>query len=147
MVSQSQYPTVNEALVRNVFDAVWGPDGGPDAIDDYFTVDFVDHEPGRTIEGRPAYKDYVRDLLSGMPDFAGSTELVICDGDYVSVRYTVTGTHVGTFWGIEPTREQVEVDGTVVYHVVDGRIDERWNAYDRLELLEQLGVGPGQLDY
>jgi predicted ester cyclase len=147
MVSHTQYPTVTEALVRDVFDAVWGPDGGPGAIDDYFATDFVDHEPGRTIEGPDAYREYVRDLLSGMLDFEGATELVVCDGDYVSVRYTVTGTHVGTFWGIEPTREQVEISGNVVYHATDGRIVERWNAYDRLELFDQLGVDPGAATY
>jgi predicted ester cyclase len=142
MATERPQATRNEELVREMSEAIWGADGSPEAVDDYFAADVIDHEPGETIEGRAAYKEYERALREGMPDLAGVTELVICEDDLVAVRYTATGTHTGELWGIEPTGERGEVTGQVIYRIEDGRVTECWHEYDRLGMMQQLGLIP-----
>lgn len=142
MASKSPQLSENEALVREMSEAVWGADGSPEAIDDYFAPDFVDHEPGETIEGREAYKQYEMALRKGMPDLEGELDFVVCQDDLVSVRYTATGTHTGDLWGIEPTGNSGTVTGQAIYRIEDGKVTECWHEFDRLGMFQQLGIIP-----
>lgn len=135
----------NEQIVREMTDAIWGADGSPGAVERYFAPDLVDHEPGQTIEGRDAYVEFERSLREGMPDLAGEIDLLVSEGELVAVRYTATGTHTGSLWGIEPTDERVEATGQVVYRFEDGEVVEAWHEFDRLGMLQQLGVVPDEM--
>lgn len=142
MASKSFSAAETEQFVREMSDAIWGADGSPEAVDDYFAEDVVDHEPGETIEGREAYKAYEETLRRGMPDLEGELDAVLVDGDMASVRYTATGTHTGTLWGIEPTDESGSITGQVIYRIEDGKVVESWHEYDRLGMFQQLGLLP-----
>ena len=142
MAATSQDLQANEQFVREMSQAIWGPDGSVDAIDDYFAEDFVDHEPGETIEGREAYKQLEAGLRQGFPDLEGEVDLVICQDDFVATRYTATGTHTGDLWGIEPTGKSGTVTGQAIYRIEDGRVVECWHEYDRFGMFQQLGLVP-----
>ena len=74
------------------------------------------------------------------PDVHITIEQVVAEGDFVAEHLTYRGTHSGDLWGIQPTRRQVAATATYVYRIVDGRIAEVWGSWDRLTVLEQLGV-------
>ena len=44
--------------------------------------------------------------------------------------------------GIPPTGNEVVVSGTIVSRVSGGRIEEEWNNFDALGMMQQLGVIP-----
>lgn len=69
-------------------------------------------------------------------------EDVIAEGDEVLVRFTFEGTHEGRFVGIEPTGNRVRGTNMVLMRLENGRIVERWEESDSLDLLQQLGVLP-----
>jgi predicted ester cyclase len=44
--------------------------------------------------------------------------------------------------GIPPTGKPVTVSGTVIAHMSGGKEVEAWEAFDRADLFQQLGVKP-----
>jgi predicted ester cyclase len=54
----------------------------------------------------------------------------------------MTGTHKGEYTGNPGTGRSFTVPGTSISHIVGGKIKENWAYWDRLGLLEQLGVAP-----
>lgn len=132
----------NERMVREMADEIWGADGSPEAIDDYFAADLIAHEPGETIHGREAYKEMEKGLRSAMPDLDGEVELTVCQDDLAVVYYTATGTHTGELWGIEPTGESGEITGTAIYRIEDGKVVESWHEFDKFGMFQQLGLIP-----
>jgi predicted ester cyclase len=77
---------------------------------------------------------------AAFPDFEATEEFSLCEGDLVASHMTYAGTHEGEFMGIPATGTRVEVTGTTINRVVDGRIAESWVETDFLGLLRQVGV-------
>ena len=80
-----------------------------------------------------------RDCI-GFPDFRFTIEEMIAEGDKVVVRWTTRGTHQGIFRGIPPTGKQVTITGVEIHRVVGGKIVEGWRKWDRIDVMQQLGV-------
>lgn len=132
----------NEEFVREMSEAIWGADGSPEKVDEYFAEDVVAHEPNGTYEGREAYKSHEAELRRGFPDLEGDVELVICQDDLVAVIYTANGTHDGSLWGMEPTGNAGEISGMAAYRIQDDEVVEAWHEYDQLGMFQQLGIVP-----
>jgi predicted ester cyclase len=58
----------------------------------------------------------------------------------VVTRFTIRGTHEGTFMGAAPTGRQVAFDGIAIDVMRDGKRTDGWAQLDRLALLQQLVV-------
>ena len=65
----------------------------------------------------------------------------------LEVRYawTCTGTHRGEFQGILPTGKRIEITGLALARIENGKVVEERVYFDRLAMLEQLGVAPGSM--
>ncbi len=72
--------------------------------------------------GPEGIKGLVGRYRSAFPDICPHTGEMICVGDTVAHRWTFTGTHEGTWMGVEPTGRRVEVAGVEVNRVESGRI-------------------------
>ena len=59
---------------------------------------------------------------SAFPDIRFETGKMICEGDTVAHRWTLTGTHEGALMGVEPTGRRVEVAGVEINCVENGKI-------------------------
>ena len=55
-------------------------------------------------------------------------------------RWTITGTHRGTFQGVPATGRQVTMAGIDFIRVVDGKIAEHWAQFDLVGVLQQIGA-------
>ena len=55
-------------------------------------------------------------------------------------RVTMTGTHRGDFFGIQPTGRSFAVQQINIERLRDGRICAHWRGTDELSLMKQLGV-------
>jgi predicted ester cyclase len=76
------------------------------------------------------------------PDGHTTVEDSIAEGDKVAYRWTFRGTHRGELMGILPTERQVTITGITVDRISGGKIEEEWNNFDQLGMLQQLGVAP-----
>lgn len=126
----------NTELVRRYLDAFNRRDR--ETMTDILADDVVEHGPHETLRGVDEILEFLDVHFEAFPDYAGRTDHVVAQDDKVVVRYTVNGTHSGTYQGIEPTGHTVEWTGLVMYRIDDDEIAEIWLEADRLGLLEQL---------
>ena len=64
------------------------------------------------------------------------------DGDACTLRFTMTGTHVGEFMGVPGTQTEIALPGITILHFRNGRCVERHSRADMLGLLVQIGAVP-----
>jgi predicted ester cyclase len=103
--------------------------------------DWVSHgAPLECRHGLPAFGAEARALLDAVCDLRFTAHDVICDGDRVAWRGTMSGRHVGAWNGLAPTGHPFAIDRVDVFRVAGGRLVEHWPLVDELSLLRQLGV-------
>ena len=78
------------------------------------------------------------------PELPTSVNEIIAEGDYIANRYTIQGTHQGTYRGIEPTGKSIKYSGLEINRVVNGKFVETWGISDTFGMMQQLGVIPSQ---
>lgn len=132
----------NKELVSRFYrDVVRG--GDIDLMDKLVAEDVVEHEPipgqETTPENRDEVKEMVRTFTEAFPDLDPHVEQIVAEGDRVAAFVRLTGTHEGSFFGIEPSNEQIETNRVDVFRVEDGLIREHWGVADNLTMLSQMG--------
>jgi len=133
---------VNKLLVRLLLedDLSRGDEAIADAI---IHPDFFDHtNPPGMERGPDGHKAIGRLFRSAFPDLNWQIDDLIAERDKVVARTTMTGTHLGEFFGIPPTGRQVSMTGVHVLRVQEGKIAEHWGSNDDLSLMRQLGAIP-----
>jgi steroid delta-isomerase-like uncharacterized protein len=130
-------------LPRRVFEEILN-EGRLEVADEIVAPHFRLHSPTRPepFEGPGGFKEFVVDLRRGFPDLNITIDQVIGEGDLVSIRSHVAGTHLGTYRGIPPTGRKIAQSQLHMFHVVDGRINETWQEIDGLGIMQQLGIFP-----
>lgn len=114
--------------------------GEIDRLDEVFGTNVVDHDPAPgQASGVQGIKDFWTQFLTAFPDLKIQPEALVADEQHVTVVLTVSGTHQGTFQGLEPTGQQIQVRGIQVGRFEDGKIVERWGATDEAGMMKQLG--------
>ena len=93
-------------------------------------------------KGPQCYKRMLAEDLEGLPDLHFDEDEMIVSGSKVILRWTMTGTHSGTFFGAPPTHKTVLCTGVSIYHIVDGKIVDDHVELDTYGLLMQLGAIP-----
>lgn len=136
----------NKRLVERASFDVFA-EGDLDIIDEAVSEDYVLHDPTtpEEIRGREAFKEYVRTYRDAFSDIDITTDDVVAEGDTVAVRFTIRGTHTGTFPeapDLEPTNREIEVVGMEFDRIREGQLAETWQIFDVFGLLQQLGVAP-----
>ena len=63
----------------------------------------------------------------------------VVEGDRVAAHCHVTGRHVGDALGGPATGRSIDIRGTTIGRVRDGKIVEGWNTFDFLTMYQQIG--------
>ena len=95
--------------------------------------------PGGQAQGLNAVKQFFTTFFTAFPDVQFEINDIIAEGERVAIRFTWTGTHRAMFLGITITDRHVVVPGIDIFQIANGKIAEVRVAFDRLELIEQLG--------
>lgn len=88
--------------------------------------------------GIDALKASTETFFQAFPDMQMSFDDIIVEGDMVVIRWTLTGTHEGPFFGIEPTGITAEWTGINIYRIECGQVAESWSEADGVSLRQQL---------
>jgi predicted ester cyclase len=119
----------------------------PDARRKYLEI----HDPSVTAHGLGSaggpvdfegVTQFYETLWSAFPDVEATIEDMIAEGDSVSFRVTVRGTHQGEFMGVAPSGNQVTFGVQNIYRFRDGKVVERWSNPELLDLMVQIGAIP-----
>jgi len=102
------------------------------------------HVPGRPepMIGPAGYMAIVAMMRGGFSDIQWTLEETIAEEDKVAARFTMNGTHTGTFMGVPPTQKTISVQALNIYHLENGQIVKEYGQPDLLGLLIQLGAFP-----
>lgn len=131
----------NEAVVRRFYEQM-NNERKNELADELFTADHVMHDPQVPAGvGPQGMADVVAVYQEGVDGHWGIEEIFSTD-DRVVVRWTGSGTHVGTVNGIPPTGRKISVDAITIHRMADHKIAETWEVWDTLGFLQQLGVVP-----
>lgn len=134
--------TPEDALER-LYTAVWnGSD--PETADELVHEEYFIHDRDLTaqLRGPELYRALASATREIFPDMSFTIEDLIAAGEKVAVRWTMTGTHQGVMFGVEPTGRRVELSAIEINRFEDGKLIETWTQNDQLGLLYQLGVDP-----
>jgi len=103
----------------------------------YFDAGFAGLQQGRDA----ALERGVWVFLRGVPDLHWELRgEPIVGHDSIAWEWTLTGTHTGTWGGIRPTRQRLQLKGVSLMRLREGRVAEVASYYDSLTLNRQLGL-------
>jgi len=88
----------------------------------------------------PGFKQMVGGLLAAFPDFRITVEDQFIAGDKVATRWTAEGTHTRPLGEVPSTGKRMRVEGLIMDRVVGDRVVERWEQWDQMAMLQQLGL-------
>ncbi len=133
-------PEENKTIVRRFFEQAWSQ-GDLAVVDELIATDADNASPDE-MPGTAGIKQFIAMYHAGMPDTRMVVRDQIAEGDQVATHWTGEGTHQGEFMGIAPTGKRVTTRGISLYRLSGGKIVEGYDAWDKLELAEQLGSVP-----
>jgi steroid delta-isomerase-like uncharacterized protein len=129
----------NKAIVRRVYEIV--STGDFERAAEIVDQDAPDNEllpddpPARLID---TFKETFAEAREGFPDLGITIEDVMAEGDRVTARVVMRGTHRGEFQGITPTGKRIEVRAIDMFRISNGKIVEHWgHADDPRDFLRQ----------
>jgi predicted ester cyclase len=107
--------------------------GDTAAVFDFWAPDFHSHVTDRVAPDRVGQdvrgdeQEWWRQVMAAFPDMDFRVDLLIESDDLVVSNWTVTGTHTGApFFDLPPSGNPVEINGTAILRIRDGKIAEHW---------------------
>ena len=94
------------------------------------------------IEGIDAFKAYYNNYLTGFSDAEFNIVDVFGQGNKIVKHWNFKGTHDGDFFGIPATGKNIDLIGTTLVLMKDGKILQEQDFFDNYSLLSQLGLTP-----
>ena len=135
----------NKSIMRRMLHAF--AVGDTSAIDEFISPDIIEHsahpiprKPGQ--DPRIALKEEMLLPLQAFPDQHFREEMLVAQGDMVSIGWEMTGTNTQALYGKKPTGKPVVLHGGDVVRFKNGKIVEHWDQFTkpRLESLIYLGI-------
>src|SRR5262249_10751316 len=130
----------NKAVVQRGFTDLFNH-GRYEAISQLYTPDCVVHHGGKNSRLGESVAEG-KGWRMASPDMQMISESSQGNGDFVMVQWTVQGTHTGHGNGLQPSGKRFMLHGSSRFRLLNGKISEVWNEYDRDNLFRQLGVSP-----
>ena len=112
-----------------------------DLLSQLCTQDYRYHGPGGVeLEGVGQLREMIEGYLTAFPDMHMTVEHRVVEGDLISTRWTVTGTHDGPLGDHDATGKKIEIAGQIIMRFEGTRIAEEWEVFDEVGMLKQIGV-------
>jgi predicted ester cyclase len=84
-----------------------------------------------------ALKDFFFSVREAFPDYVLFISNLKVKGDKVMAKYTISGTQMGSFLGLTPTRQKMTITGIDVFRLNNGAVIEYWDAAHKIEALQK----------
>ncbi len=136
----------NKEKVRRLYEEAFGQ-GKPEVVDEVLDPDFVCYDPnaeGGVVRGAETVKGEIGYFRNAFPDLFWRVEDQVVEGEKVTTRCTLGGTHQGEFFGVPATGRRLEISGISIdrFDEESGKLVEEWASYDALGIMRQLGAIP-----
>jgi steroid delta-isomerase-like uncharacterized protein len=131
----------NKSLVRRFVDEVWNR-RDTSRLEEFLTPQCSSQTPDGTIHGLKEYRQHLDNYIKAFPDCKLTIDDLAGEGDTVFARCTLTGTNKGELRGIPATGKHFREQGIMMLKFSGGKVNEEVGVWDRLSMLEQLGIAP-----
>ena len=98
------------------------------------------------ITGIDAARNYYYNFLSGFSDRSFTILEVVGQGNRLVKHWNFKGTHTGNFFGIPPSGNKLNLSGTTMVTMKDGKIAKEQDFFDMMSMVNQLTAGDVNAD-
>jgi steroid delta-isomerase-like uncharacterized protein len=136
----------NISLMRRWYREVWR-EGKKETIYELIASDarmWGQSQPEQEIRGPEGFVAFAESIRSAFPDTEVKVEDIFAADDKVAIRWIATATHTGHWLDFAASGRRVQVSGITIVRIVNGKIVEGWDNWDRLGMLQQIGAEPTQ---
>jgi predicted ester cyclase len=126
----------NKAIARRVLEEIL-TQGKFEVADEIYAKDFVNHGLHRNadLEEDQAAARWEKKHL---PDLKMTLDLMVAEGDLVTVVGTFRGTNSVGIGSLPATGVRVEGRAITVWRIVNGKICDEWTSFDQLKIARQI---------
>jgi predicted ester cyclase len=129
-----------KAIERRIVEEIHN-EGNHALMDELYSANYIYHGPGEVeIKGIESYKKHNTMMRTVFPDYHLAIKEILIEGDTLMHHFTFQGTFKGQYRGISPTGKKITFSGAILNHFEEGKLVETWEVYDRLSILQQMGV-------
>ena len=111
--------------------------------DSNFNKDVVLRATPTDVAGLENFKAYYANFMTGFSEIQFTIKDIFGQGNKLVKHWNFKGKHTGSFFGIPATGKMVNIDGTTLVRMENGKIAEERDFFDNLEFMVQLGQIPG----
>jgi steroid delta-isomerase-like uncharacterized protein len=104
--------------------------GRLDDFDAILAADVIDRSGAVPMSGVESFKARTGAVRAAFADIEIMIDDLIVEGHAIAWRWTLNGTHVGPFAGVEPTGRRVTLRGVNFQRLKDDRVIEHWTMVD-----------------
>jgi len=95
---------------------------------------------GNPVMDMASHSQFGQRFYAAFPDLEHIIEETVAERNKAVVKFTLHGTHQGSFFGIPPTGKQVTVSAMAILELVEGKVTQLHGIFDQMGLMQQLGV-------
>jgi steroid delta-isomerase-like uncharacterized protein len=134
-----------KALTLEGFERMFNQ-GDLDFVDTAIAPDAVDHQEPEGTDFAAHLKHVISTLRAAFPDLRFDVQEMICEGDTVACRSTMTGTHrgslrIGPMASLPVNGDRIDVPHMHFFHYdAEGRLTDLWHVWNTIALARQIGA-------
>ena len=131
----------SKKLLADMYDALNAQD--LEAQHKYWHDDMVWHGPPGLgdIHGIENFKYKVlKPFYEAFPDYHVKNDIVVAEGEWISATGFLTGTHSGTYLGVEPTGKSIKMQFSDFWTIKDRKFLDNYVMVDNHGVFEQMGL-------
>ena len=131
----------SKILLQNMYDALNAQD--LEAQHKYWNDDMIWHGPQGfgDIHGIENFKYKVlKPFYEAFPDYHVKNDIVVAEGNWISATGYLTGTHSGTYLGVDPTGKAIKMQFSDFWTIENGKFMDNYVMVDNHGVFEQMGL-------
>lgn len=131
----------NKALIQQLWEGF--NNRNLDVFIDLAAPGYVNHSvPVGVLANREGWKMLNEGFIAAFPDIHVHELDIITSDSHVVGRFRLTGTHQNEFMGMAATNKFIDVTAIMILSIQDGKVMERWEEFDTMTMMQQLGAIP-----
>ena len=135
-------PEAIETLTRRFIDAI--AKGDVTLFDEVVADDVCDRSREPSTRGRATLKARAAAVHAALADMTGAIDDLVIDvredDARIAWRWTLTGIHVGTLFGLAPTQARIHLRGVNFQRLHGGVVVEHWTTIDTFGAREEIAA-------
>ena len=136
--ASAETPDDRKAVAHRVYDEILSQ-GKFEVADEIYASDFVNHGLSSDATLKQD-QEAARGWRAAAPDLRTTVQMMLAEGELVTVLWVGEGTNTGVGNGLPATGKRVRARGITIFRISGGRIREEWSEFDMGGLLLRLGL-------